>query len=56
MHDMGTPIAGDRRYGAKTSPIHRLALHARTLRFVHPMMHKDMNFSIPLPASFNSLV
>lgn len=56
MHDMGTPIAGDRRYGAKTSPIHRLALHARTLRFVHPMTHKDMNFSIPLPASFNSLV
>lgn len=56
MHDMGTPIAGDHRYGAKTSPIHRLALHARTLRFVHPMTHKDMNFSIPLPASFNSLV
>ena len=56
MHDMGTPIARDRRYGAKTSPIHRLALHARTLRFVHPMTHKDMNFSIPLPASFNSLV
>lgn len=56
MHDMGTPIAGDRRYGAKTSPIHRLALHARTLRFVHPMTHKDMNFSIPLPASFNNLV
>ena len=56
MHDMGTPIAGDRRYGAKTSPIHRLALHARTLRFVHPVTRKDMNFSIPLPASFNSLV
>lgn len=56
MHDMGTPIAGDRRYGAKTSPLHRLALHARTLRFVHPVTRKDMNFSIPLPASFNSLV
>lgn len=56
MHDMGTPIVGDRRYGAKTSPIHRLALHARTLRFVHPVTRKDMNFSIPLPASFNSLV
>lgn len=56
MHDMGTPITGDRRYGAKTSPLHRLALHARTLRFVHPVTRKDMNFSIPLPASFNSLV
>lgn len=56
MHDMGTPITGDRRYGAKTSPLRRLALHARTLRFVHPVTRKDMNFSIPLPASFNSLV
>ncbi len=56
MHDMGTPITGDRRYGAKTSPIHRLALHARTLRFVHPVTRKDMNFSIPLPASFHKLV
>lgn len=56
MHDMGTPIAGDRRYGARTSPIHRLALHARTLRFIHPITRQDMNFSIPVPASFNSLV
>lgn len=31
MKDLGHPIVGDRRYGAATSPIHRLALHARTL-------------------------
>lgn len=56
MKDLGHPIAGDRRYGAVTSPIHRLALHARTLRFVHPVTRADMNFTIPLPASFTRLV
>lgn len=54
--DLGHPIAGDRRYGAKSSPIHRMALHAQTLRFVHPMTRKDMNFSTPVPASFAKMV
>ncbi len=52
MKDLGHPIAGDRKYGAKTSPIHRLALHARTLRFVHPVTRKLMDFSTPVPAAF----
>lgn len=56
MKDLGHPIAGDRRYGAKSSPIHRMALHAQTLRFVHPMTRKDMNFSTPVPASFAKMV
>lgn len=56
MKDLGHPIAGDRRYGAKSSPIHRMALHAQTLRFVHPMTRKDMNFSTPVPASFARMV
>lgn len=56
MKDLGHPIAGDRRYGAKSSPIHRLALHAQTLRFVHPVTGKDMNFSTPVPEAFDSMV
>lgn len=52
LHDLGCPIAGDRKYGAKSSPIHRVALHARTLRFVHPVTRRDMNFATPVPASF----
>lgn len=51
-HDLGHPIAGDRKYGAKTSPLHRLALHARTLRFAHPITRKDMNFELPVPSRF----
>ena len=55
MKDAGHPIVGDRRYGAKSSPIHRLCLHAATLRFVHPVTRRDMNFTSPLPAGFNRL-
>lgn len=56
MKDLGHPIAGDRRYGAKSSPIKRMALHAQTLRFVHPVTRKDMNFSTPIPISFEKMV
>lgn len=55
MKHIGHPIAGDRRYGAKSSPIHRLALHAQTLRFVHPITRRQMDFSTPIPASFQKM-
>lgn len=56
MKEMGHPITGDRRYGAGPSPIHRLALHAATLRFVHPSTRREMNFATPVPAAFRTLV
>ncbi|MBD5193911.1 MAG: RluA family pseudouridine synthase [Paramuribaculum sp.] len=56
MKDLGHPISGDKRYGAKSSPVHRLCLHAQTLRFVHPVTRKEMNFQTPVPASFNRLL
>lgn len=56
MKDLGHPIAGDRRYGSSCSPIHRLALHAQTLRFVHPVTRRDMNFATPVPKAFLSVL
>lgn len=56
LADLGFPIVGDRRYGSDVSPIHRLALHARTLRFIHPVTRRDMNFTCPLPPGFSKLV
>ena len=56
MKDLGHPITGDRRYGAGSSPIHRMALHAQTLRFVHPITRKDMNFTTPTPISVSKIV
>lgn len=56
LKEKGHPIVGDRRYGAAPSPIHRLCLHAQTLRFVHPVTRRDMNFSATLPAGFLRLI
>lgn len=53
--DLGHPIVGDRKYGAKSSPIARLALHARSLRFVHPVTRRDMRFELPVPTRFAGL-
>lgn len=47
--DMGHPIVGDVKYGGHTSRLHRLALHARTLRFVHPRTRRDMHFTSEVP-------
>lgn len=55
MHDLGNPISGDRKYGAGASPLHRLALHARTLRFVHPITGEKMDFNTPIPSGFLSI-
>lgn len=54
--EMGHPIMGDRKYGAKESRLHRLCLHARTLRFAHPITRKDMRFEQPVPAKFLAAV
>jgi 23S rRNA pseudouridine1911/1915/1917 synthase len=44
---LGHPIAGDKKYGAKTNPLGRLALHAETLNFYHPVDGRLMEFSSP---------
>lgn len=54
--DLGHPIVGDRKYGAKSSPAKRVCLHAKTLRFAHPITRKDMNFELPVPARFKELL
>ncbi len=51
---MGCPVAGDGKYGAASNPIGRLALHARTLEFIHPWTGKLMRFTTPIPRAFKS--
>lgn len=55
MHDLGHPISGDTKYGAEKSPLHRLALHAKTLRFIHPITRQIMDFSSRVPGGFMSI-
>lgn len=56
MKDIGHPISGDRKYGAAPNSIHRLALHARSLKFMHPSTREVMDFTTPVPASLLSLL
>ena len=52
LQSLGHPIAGDAKYGAKTNPIQRLALHAKTIKFSHPLTAKILSFNVEVPDSF----
>lgn len=54
--DMGHPVCGDVKYGNGDNPVHRLCLHAYVLCFYHPVTHKAMEFSTPVPAQFKGVV
>ena len=56
MQEMGHSIAGDRKYGALSSPIGRLGLHASVLAFIHPVTGREMRFESRVPAKFRRLV
>lgn len=56
MKDICHSIVGDKKYGAKTNPIKRLALHAQTLSFTHPRTKKPMHLKTNIPKEFSKLV
>ena len=49
------PIIGDKKYGAKTNPIGRVALHAGSLSFIHPVTGSQLDFSTPIPREFTEM-
>ena len=53
---LGHPVVGDRKYGAKTDPARRLALHACELKFRHPVSGAPMEFHSALPARLKALI
>jgi 23S rRNA pseudouridine1911/1915/1917 synthase len=55
LADAGCPIVGDQKYGAKTNPIRRVALHASVLQFKHPVTGKLMRFESKLPRALDCL-
>lgn len=50
---IGHPITGDKKYGAQTNAVSRLALHAHKFGFIHPVNHKRYFFEVNVPASFD---
>ncbi len=53
LSSAGHPIAGDKKYGAKSNPINRLALHADRLTFTHPVSGQSIRLRTPLPGRFH---
>jgi 23S rRNA pseudouridine1911/1915/1917 synthase len=49
MSDIGHPIVGDKKYGARSRAIGRLGLHARVLAFQHPRTGELMRFETDIP-------
>jgi 23S rRNA pseudouridine1911/1915/1917 synthase len=56
LADAGCPIVGDKKYGARTDPVKRLALHACVLKFPHPVTKKELRFTSPLPRDLARLM
>jgi len=56
LSEMGNPIIGDEKYGAKTDPLNRLALHAHELAIEHPVTGEHLIFRSPYPDSFKRLL
>ncbi len=47
---MGCPIRGDLKYGApRSNPDGSISLHARSIRFEHPVSHEEIYVEAPLP-------
>jgi 23S rRNA pseudouridine1911/1915/1917 synthase len=51
----GCPVVGDRKYGARTDPARRLALHSCELIFRHPISGEPMEFRSALPGCIRAL-
>lgn len=58
LASIGHPVVGDRKYGHgnASSPLDRLALHARVLEFINPVTEKPLHFEIPTPKDFLKLL
>ena len=47
---MGCPIKGDLKYGSpRSNPDGSLCLHARRVRFIHPVSKQEIDLTAPLP-------
>ena len=50
---IGCPVKGDLKYGAKRSnPDGGISLHARQIRFIHPVKKEPVTITAPVPEDF----
>ena len=55
MKELGHPVVGDKKYGAKTNLIGRTCLHARVLAFIHPITGTEVRYETAVPGRFMSV-
>ncbi len=56
MKELGCPVAGDEKYGAKTNPAGRLCLHSCHLKIHHPVTGESITFDSPLPPTLAAVM
>jgi len=56
LAEIGHPVVGDEKYGERKKAYNRLALHAKSISFTHPINGKRLTFDTGIPEYFNKLV
>lgn len=56
LAEIGHPVVGDEKYGERKKAYNRLALHAKSISFTHPISGKRHTFDTGFPEYFNKLV
>jgi tRNA pseudouridine32 synthase/23S rRNA pseudouridine746 synthase/23S rRNA pseudouridine1911/1915/1917 synthase len=56
LADIGHPVVGDQKYGKGDKFYKRLALHAKSISFQHPLSGASLTYETKVPAYFNRLV
>lgn len=56
LGEKGHPVVGDKKYGSTANPLKRMALHAESLYFVHPVLNRELQFKSHFPDAFNKIV
>lgn len=55
MSFIGHPLIGDSLYGNPSRLINRQALHCYNIKFVHPVLHLNVDLFAPIPEDFDEL-
>lgn len=56
MSAIGHPILGDTLYGNSSSSTSRQMLHAYTVKFIHPIHHKQVEYVADIPEDIKKLI
>lgn len=56
MAHIGHPLLGDELYGGSREKIKRHALHAHSIKMVHPIVHSNLSFTAELPQDMIELI